>query len=309
MKLTIATRGSQLALWQAEYVRDSLKEIHNIDVEIKVFKTTGDKILDTPLAKIGGKGLFTKEIEEAMARGEAQIAVHSLKDFPITYPDEFVLSAITERADERDAFLSQKYKSIQDLPEGAVVGTTSLRRKMQLLIERSDLNIQSLRGNINSRIKKLKDGEFDAIILAKVGIDRLKLNSIVNYLYPIDKSISIPPMGQGALAIETIKDKRVIELVSALNSEKSFIESKIERDFVGYLNGGCQAPIGVNAQLSEDKKEIDIRAIIGYPNGEKFLKEELRVSKDEYREIGVLLAKEFIKQGATEILKEAEKLA
>lgn len=304
MKLAIATRGSKLALWQAEHVKKVLeKKNKDLEVEIKIYKTTGDKILDTPLAKIGGKGLFTKEIEEAMLRGEAQIAVHSLKDFPIDFPPEFKLSAISKREDVRDALLSEKYSHLEDLPTNAIVGTTSLRRKMQILSYRDDLIIKDLRGNINTRIQKLKDGEFDAIILATAGINRLGLNDIVKFITPIDTHVMIPPMGQASLAIETVNDEKVLKIVSTLNDENAFIETKIERDFIRVLNGGCQVPIGVNAKLSGN--EIKVRAIIGLPNGQKMIREEINATKKEYEDLGVKLANLMIKRGAKELLDEA----
>ncbi len=304
MKLAIATRGSKLALWQAQHIKDILEKSHkNLSVEIKIYKTTGDKILDTPLAKIGGKGLFTKEIEEAMLKGEAQIAVHSLKDFPIEFPKELRLSAITKREDVRDALLSEKYSHIDELPQGAIIGTTSLRRKMQLLSYRSDLIIKDLRGNVNSRIEKLKNGEFDAIILAKAGINRLELNNIVKFISPIEIEIMIPAMGQASLAIETIDNSEVLEIVSILNDESAFIETKIERDFIEVLNGGCQVPIGINAKLNKD--EIKIKAIIGLPNGQRMLKEELIAKKDEFETLGKKVANLMIQKGARELLQEA----
>jgi hydroxymethylbilane synthase len=304
MRLTIATRGSKLALWQANHIKELLEKAHkNLTIEIKIYKTTGDKILDTPLAKIGGKGLFTKEIEEAMLKGEAQIAVHSLKDFPLEFPKELKLSAITKREDVRDALLSEKYSHIDELPKGAIVGTTSLRRKMQLLSYRNDLIIKDLRGNVNTRIEKLKNGEFDAIVLAKAGINRLKLNEIVKFSFPIEIEIMIPAMGQASLAIETIDKKEIIDIVLVLNDETSFIETKIERDFIETLNGGCQVPIGINAKLNKD--EIKIKAIIGLPNGQRMLKEELNAKKDEFETLGKKVANLMIQKGARELLNEA----
>jgi len=305
-KLIIATRNSKLALWQSEHIKSILEKTHGIEVELKGFKTKGDKILDTPLAKIGGKGLFTKEIEEAMLRGEAHLAVHSLKDFPIEFPDELKLCAITKREDVRDSFLSDKYSSIDELPKGAIVGTTSLRRRMQLLLHRDDLVIKDLRGNINTRIQKLKDGEFDAIILAQAGINRLELGDIVSYIKPIDTKLMIPAMGQASLAVESIDDERVLKLLEVLHDEEAYIETKIERDFITALDGGCQVPIGIHAKL--DGENINISAILGYPNGEKLLKDEITCSKDEFDTIGTKLANEFIAKGAKEILKEAERL-
>ncbi len=307
MKVSIATRGSKLALWQAEHIKKRLEFYHkDLEVEIKIYKTTGDKILDTPLAKIGGKGLFTKEIEEAMLRGEAQIAVHSLKDFPIEFANNFLLSAITKREDRRDSLLSDKYSHIEDLPIGAVVGTTSLRRKMQILNYRKDLVIKNLRGNVNTRIQKLKDGEFDAIILAQAGINRLSLSKLVKFVSPIDTNIMIPPMGQASLGIEIIKDNKIEKLVSVLNDESSFIETKIERDFIEVLNGGCQVPIGVSAVLNGN--EIKVRAIVGMPDGSEMLREEINATKKEYETLGKKLANIMVKKGAKELLEKSLKM-
>ncbi|MDX1808275.1 MAG: hydroxymethylbilane synthase [Sulfurospirillaceae bacterium] len=307
-KLIIATRGSKLALWQAEHIKDVLEELHNgLEVDLKIMKTKGDKILDTPLAKIGGKGLFTKELEESMLRGEAHIAVHSLKDVPVVFPDGLKLAVITKRADVRDAMLSEKYATLDDLPKGAIIGTTSLRRRMQLLETRPDLKIKNLRGNVNTRIRKLKDGEFDAIILASAGIKRLGLENEVKYFYPIDQSIMIPASGQAALGIEIVDDPEIEKLVSVLNDPTAIIETEIEREFVRKLEGGCQVPIGINAHLNGDI--IDISCLIGMPDGTEILKEKIQISKDEYKGIGSVLAQKMIDSGARDILKKAEDMA
>jgi len=307
-KLIIATRKSQLALWQSEYVKKELNKFFpKLEIELKTFTTKGDKILDTPLAKIGGKGLFTKELEDAMLAGNAHIAVHSLKDVPTVFPNGLVLGAVTKRANPKDAFLSMKYESLDDLPEGAVVGTTSLRRRMQLLLYRNDLQIKSLRGNVNTRLKKLKDGEFDAIILATAGIKRLGFENEVKYFYPIPKKIMIPAMGQAALGIECINDPEVLKIVKVLNNKKSFIETKVERDFVDTLQGGCQVPIGINAKLKG--KKIKIRAIVGMPDASEVLKEKLVVSHKLYESAGVELARDMIQKGALELLQKASKKA
>lgn len=306
-RLIIATRGSKLALWQSEYIKARLEAHHNIEVELKIMMTKGDKILDTPLALIGGKGLFTKELQEAMLRGEAHLAVHSLKDVPTVFPKGLCLSAITKREDSRDAFLSDKYESIDALPKGAVVGTTSLRRRMQLLKYRSDLTIKDLRGNINTRMEKLKNGEFDAIILATAGIKRLGVGEEIRYIEPIAKDIMVPAMGQAALGIETIDDEKIKALVAVLNDEEALIETSIERGFVDRLNGGCQAPIGINAQLKGD--EIHVRTILGLPNGEETLSKSEHIAKDAYQSYAQSLYNEMIAQGARELLERAESMA
>lgn len=304
MRLVIGTRGSLLALWQAEYIRDEIKRL-NIDakVELRVIKTTGDKVLDTPLAKIGGKGLFTKEIEEAMLRREVDIAVHSLKDVPVEFLPSLGLSAITKRDDSRDAFLSEHHKSLDELPSGAVIGTTSLRRRMQILAYRGDLIIKNLRGNLQSRIEKLKQGEYDAIILAYAGIKRLGLQNVTKYVGPVSKDILIPPMGQAALGIECRIDSEAFKLTSALNDSDALIECGIEREFVRELDGGCQAPIGINAQI--EGEEILLRAIVGLPDGSRYIKKERRIKKGEHIGFGAKFAQEFKDEGASELIKEA----
>lgn len=303
MNIKIASRNSALALWQTYHIRDLL-EARGHSVEIITMKTKGDVILDTPLAKIGGKGLFTKELENAMLDGRADIAVHSLKDVPTTFPDGLKLACVCSREDINDAMLSMNFKSFDELPNGARVGTTSLRRRMQLLALRPDLEIISLRGNVNSRIAKLKDGEFDAIILAMAGINRLELHKEVNYVSVLN---TIAAMGQGALGIEAVDRADILEAIEFLNDEKSVIETTIERAFVHRLNGGCQAPIGVSARLDGDK--IFVRAILGTPDGKEILKDERVFNKAEYKEAGEILADEFINQGAKELLAKAEQIA
>lgn len=303
MNIKIASRNSALALWQTYHIRDLL-EARGHSVEIITMKTKGDVILDTPLAKIGGKGLFTKELENAMLDGRADIAVHSLKDVPTTFPDGLKLACVCSREDINDAMLSMNFKSFDELPNGARVGTTSLRRRMQLLALRPDLEIISLRGNVNSRIAKLKDGEFDAIILAMAGINRLDLSKEVNYVSVLN---TIAAMGQGALGIEAVDRIDILEAIEFLNDEKSVIETTIERAFVHRLNGGCQAPIGVSARLDGDK--ISVRAILGTPDGKEILKDERVFNKSEYKEAGEILANEFIAKGAKELLAKAEQIA
>lgn len=307
-KLIIATRGSKLALWQSEYVKACLMQAHpDLEVELSIMMTKGDKILDTALAKIGGKGLFTKELEEAMLRGEAHIAVHSLKDVPMEFPEGLKLSVITKREDVRDAMLSEKYASLEALPQGAVVGTTSLRRRMQLLKYRPDFIIKNLRGNVNTRIRKLKDGEFDAIILASAGINRLDLSSEVTYFAPISKEIMIPSSGQAALGIEIVDNEEIERIVSVLNDENAIIETTIERDFIRILEGGCQVPIGVNAQIQGE--EIIVKAILGLPDGSQMITQEILGKKEDYKLLGQQLAQKVIDEGAKELLKRAETIA
>lgn len=306
-KLRIATRGSALALWQSKYIQNLIENNTEVEVELQSMKTKGDVIFDTPLAKIGGKGLFTKELEESMLRGESDLAVHSLKDVPVVFPKGLILTAISEREDVRDSFVSEKFASFNELPKGAKVGTTSLRRKMQLLIKRPDLKIISLRGNINTRLRKLKENEFDAIILASAGLKRLNLMENIKYFVPFSLDEMIPAMGQGALGIECVDKSEVIEILKFINNENSVIATTIERDFVAKLNGGCQVPIGVNAEISGDI--IKVRAIVGLPDGSEFIKDKREISKADFKNFGTKLADEFISRGAIELLKRAEEMA
>jgi len=300
----IGTRGSLLALWQAEFIRDEIKNLNpNIGVELEIIKTTGDKILDTPLAKIGGKGLFTKEIEEAMLEDRVDIAVHSLKDVPVEFLPTLGLSAITKRDDSRDCLLSEKYKSLDELPSGAVVGTTSLRRRMQILSYRKDLNIKNLRGNLQSRIEKLKRGEYDMIVLAYAGIKRLNLYDVVRFVEPVSKEIIVPPMGQAALGIECKIDSKAYEFTKRLNHLDSVIECEIERSFVKELEGGCQAPIGINAEIKGE--DIVIRAIVGMPDGSENITHKETIKKSEHKDAGIRLAELFKERGANELIARA----
>ena len=307
-EIKIATRKSILALWQSEHIKARIEAQHKgVKVVLEGMKTKGDVILDTPLAKIGGKGLFTKELEDSMLKGETDIAVHSLKDVPVVFPEGLKLAAICSREDTRDAMISEKFAKFSDLPYGAKVGTTSLRRKMQLLIMRPDLEIISLRGNVQTRLRKLKEGEFDAIILAMAGINRLNLKAEVAHIYTFGFDEMIPAMGQGALGVEARDEKQILDEISFLNDENAVIETTIERDFVSVLEGGCQVPIGISARLKGD--EISIDAIVGLPDGSEYIKDSLKSSKDKFQSIGKELAHKFIEKGAKELLKRAEEMA
>jgi hydroxymethylbilane synthase len=307
-KLIIATRGSQLAMWQAEYVKSELqKRFPKMEIVFEIVTATGDKILDKPLALIGGKGLFTKEIEEIMLAGRAHLAVHSLKDVPTELPEGLKLAAITKRDDIRDVFLSHRYENIEALPQGAVVGTTSLRRQMQLKSIRPDLQIKNLRGNVNTRLRKLAEGEYDAIILAYVGMKRLGLLESVPYHDPISDDVMIPPSGQASLGIEIIDDPEVEAIAKTLNDPDSALAAKIERDFVARLEGSCQVPIAVNAKPSE--KSVLARAMVGLPDGTEILKEILEVPRSEAENVGIELADIMIENGAKELLARAEAMA
>ena len=308
-KLVIATRGSKLALWQSEHIKAVLEEQNpGLEVELKIVVTSGDKILDVPLAKIGGKGLFLKEIEETMLRGEAHLAVHSLKDVPTQMPEGLTLAAITEREDARDAMLSEKYPDIDALPEGAVVGTSSLRRRMQILALRPDLTIKDLRGNVDTRIRKLKEGEFDAIILASAGINRLELLDSVEYVFPIAVEEMIPAMGQGALGIEAVEDPEVLAIAKRLEDRPTRIETTIEREFVDTLQGGCQVPIGVKATVL-DNGHVRAQAILGLPDATEVLSEMVEIPENDIAGLGRKMAETFIEQGARELLAHAEEMA
>lgn len=309
-KLVIATRQSKLALWQSEYIKAELnKHYPDMQIELKTFSTKADKILDVPLAKIGGKGLFTKELEIALLNKEADIAVHSLKDVPVVFEDGFVLAALTKRFDPRDAFLSEKYESIEALPNGAVIGTTSLRRRMEIKMLRPDIELKDLRGNINTRIAKLKAGEYDAIILAATGVQKLQIEDEVNYFTPISTDLMIPSMGQATLGIETLDNKELVDLLSVLNDENAYIESTVERDFVRVLEGGCQVPIGSKATILEDGKNIKFQAIVGMPDASERIEEEVIEPIENYKELGKKIAQNFIEKGAKELLKRAEEIA
>jgi len=308
-KLVIATRRSKLALWQSEYIKDRLKEHYpDMEVELQEFVTKGDKILDVPLAKIGGKGLFTKELEVAMLNGDAHIAVHSLKDVPTQFEDGLELGAVTKRFDPRDALLSNKYSSFDELPQGAVIGTTSLRRRMAIKMLRPDIVLKDLRGNINTRIAKLNAGEYDAIILAATGVQKLGIENEVKHFNPISTDTMIPSMGQATLGIETTTDEEVKKIISVLNDEEAHIESTIERSFVDKLQGGCQVPIGIKATIM-DENSIRVQAIVGMPDGTESISDDITVSMEDFETAGINLASSFIDRGAKELLERAEKVA
>ncbi len=307
-KLIIATRGSKLALWQSKHIKARLEELRpGLEVELNIIVTSGDKIQDVALAKIGGKGLFLKELEEAMLRGEAHMAVHSLKDVPTVMPEGLPLAAITEREDVRDAMLSEKYASLNELPQGAVVGTSSLRRKMQLLLIRPDLVIKDLRGNVDTRIRKLKEGQFDAIILAAAGINRLGLLDSVAHVSPIIRLDMVPSMGQGALGLQTIENKEIFDLVHQLNHKETEMEVTVERDFVDILEGGCHVPIGVNAKVMGDGS-ILAQCTLGLPDASEIISERLIGKEEDFMQLGKDLAQTVIDKGARELLARADKM-
>ncbi|MBM0608885.1 hydroxymethylbilane synthase [Helicobacter pylori] len=302
-KLVIGSRGSELALWQANHIKERLKKECLIESEIQIVKTKGDKILDTPLNKIGGKGLFTKELEELLLKGTIDLAVHSLKDVPVVFEKGLDLACITKRADVRDTFLSVKFPDLMSLPEGAKVGTTSLRRSMQLKLKRQDLDTESLRGNVQTRLKKLECGEFDAIILAEAGLCRLNVQG-AKYRKAFSVKEMIPSMGQGALGVEMLKNHKHFITLQKLNDAKSAFCCHLEREFIKGLNGGCQIPIGVHASLMGDK--VKIQAVLGLPNGKEVITKEKQGDKTKAFDLVQELLEEFLQSGAKEILEKAQ---
>lgn len=300
--IRIATRKSPLALWQAEFVRDSLLR-RNPDLRIELVKMTtqGDKILDTPLAKVGGKGLFVKELEQGMLRGEADLAVHSMKDVPVELPAGLHLAAICEREDPRDAFVSNNYTEFAQLPHSARVGTSSLRRQSQIRASRPDLQIFDLRGNVNTRLAKLDAGDYDAIILAVAGLKRLGFEQRIRT--SIAPEISLPAIGQGAVGIECRSDDpRINGLLAALNHPATRICVEAERSMNLRLQGGCQVPIGGYAVLGNG--ELWLRGLVGSPDGARIVRGEVRGPGSKAAELGVALANDLLARGAGEILKE-----
>jgi hydroxymethylbilane synthase len=296
--LRLGTRKSKLALWQANFVKEKLEAL-GCKVEIVPITTTGDKILDAPLAKIGGKGLFVKEIENALLAGEIDLAVHSLKDVPITIPEGLTLSAITEREEPYDVLISRNGKKLEELPSGAVVGTSSLRRQVQIKRRRRDLKVEILRGNVDTRLKKLKEGLYDAIVLAYAGVKRMGLSGEISQVL----EDFIPAVGQGSLAIETrAEDERVINFVKVLNHQESWLRAVCERAFLRELQGGCQVPIGAYAWIEGDR--IKIKGFISDLEGERFLEGYEEGSLQEAEEVGKRLAQRLLKEGGEEILKE-----
>lgn len=353
-RISIGTRGSKLALWQAEWVKSELKRIYpDLKIELNKIKTTGDKILDVPLAQVGGKGLFVKEIEEALLRHEADIAVHSIKDVPTEFPDSLYLAVICKREDPRDALIiSQKSAGsrnqtnppsppfskegqggitksiIYNIPKGAKIGTSSLRRSCQLLNIRPDLKIEQLRGNLDTRLKKLDEGHFDAIILAAAGVKRLGLQSRITEILPFE--ISLPAIGQGAIGIECrIDDRSINNLIAPLNHPETSICVKAERAFLKQLEGGCQVPIAAYARIvSQDSpphpplakgghrggvndssvitptSKLIMDGLVGSLTGDRIIKGHIEGSPEHAESLGVTLAEDILSRGAKEILDE-----
>jgi hydroxymethylbilane synthase len=296
--LRVGSRGSQLALWQANHVAGLLRE-HGHEVTIEIIKTTGDKITDVALAKVGTKGMFTKEIEEALVDQRIDLAVHSLKDVPTTLDGKFTLAAIMEREDPRDVFVSKKYKSIGELPRGARVGTSSLRRVAQLKAQRPDLEVLPLRGNVDTRIRKMEEGEYSAIILAAAGVKRLgRMEWLREFL---DLRIMCPAAGQGALAIEVrAGDEATLKQLKFLNHEPSRRAVFCERAALNALGGGCQVPIGAYAR--EEDGTLVLQTVVARPDGSEILREEQ--SGDDPEKLGAGVGAALLAKGARKILEE-----
>lgn len=332
-KITIGTRGSKLALWQAEWVKSELQKLYpDLVIELNKIKTTGDKILDVPLAKIGGKGLFVKEIEEALLKHDADIAVHSMKDVPTEFPEHLHLSVICKREDPRDAFLSRVKKSkfqipkLKALPQGAILGTSSLRRSCQLLNIRPDIKIKQLRGNLDTRVRKLDEGLFEAIIVAAAGVKRLRLQKRITEILPVD--ISLPAIGQGAIGIECrVDDEFINNLIAPLNHPETSVCVKAERAFLKRLEGGCQVPIAAHARLEQQIKspkskvqsptsttrnlkskirnsKLLLDGLVGSISGDRLIKGHIEGSTDDAESLGIQLAEDVLSRGAKEILDE-----
>ncbi len=300
--IRIATRKSPLALWQAEHVKARLQQHHpELEVELVSMQTQGDRILDTPLSLVGGKGLFIKELEQALYEQQADIAVHSMKDVTIDMAEGLQLPVILKREDPHDVFISATHKRISDLPQGAVVGTSSLRRKCQLMAWRGDLNIKDRRGNVGTRLKKLDDGEYDAIILAAAGVMRLGLEDRISEV--ISTEIILPAIGQGAIGIQMrTEDNDVLEKIYSLNDETTQKQVETERVVSRRLFGGCQLPIAAYAEI--DKERINIYAMVGRVDGSEIIKDSVNGNLQQREALGLQLAETLLKNGADDILKE-----
>jgi hydroxymethylbilane synthase len=332
-KIVIGTRGSKLALYQAEFIRSELKRLYpDLEIELSKIKTTGDKILDVPLAKVGGKGLFVKEIEDALLKNEVDIAVHSMKDVPTEFPDGLHLAVICKREDPRDAFVSKirnskfEIRNFKALPSGAKVGTSSLRRSCQLLHIRPDLKILQLRGNLDTRIRKLDEGQFNAIILAAAGVKRLGLENRITEILPVN--ISLPAIGQGAIGVECrVNDEAVNNLIAPLNHPETSLCVRAERAFLKRLEGGCQVPIAAYARIVGQKSEVRSQklntnlppfnkggitnaeilimdGLVGSISGDRVIKGRIEGNPENTESLGITLAEDILSRGALEILNE-----
>ncbi|MFT6916261.1 MAG: hydroxymethylbilane synthase [Motiliproteus sp.] len=302
--IRIATRKSKLALWQAEFIKAELEAAHpGLTVELHGIVSKGDKILDVPLAKVGGKGLFVKELENSLLANETDIAVHSMKDVPMEFPPGLGLAIICERGAPTDAFVSNRYNSLEELPLGAIVGTSSLRRETQLRERRPDLKVNFLRGNVNTRLAKLDAGDYDAIILASAGLLRLDMAERIKTQIP--DTISLPAGGQGAVGVECrTDDQRVIDLLQPLHHQPTAYCVLAERAMNKYLEGGCQVPIASFATLNESGDQIYLRGLVGRPDGSRVLRAEIRGAVGDCEALGIQLAEDLLSQGAKEILQD-----
>ena len=300
--LVIGTRGSRLAIWQAEWVQSQLKALDpEIEITLRRIQTSGDKILDVPLAKIGGKGLFVKEIEEALIRGEIDLAVHSMKDVPSVLPDDLEIVCVPEREDPRDALVSWEGLPLEKLKKGARIGTSSLRRQAQLLYHRRDFHIQMLRGNLDTRLRKVREGAYDAVVLAAAGLRRMGWTEEVTEF--LSAHISLPAIGQGALGIEGRReDGMVKKLVAKLEHRQTRIGVNAERAFLARLEGGCQVPIAGHAVVQDDQLTLD--GLIASVDGQRYVRETLSGSTDDSERIGVELADRLLAAGGRPILQE-----
>ncbi len=301
-KFVIGSRGSELALWQTNHVKAALeKHFPAINLEVKIIKTTGDKLLDVALAKIGDKGLFTKQIETALLNGEIDLAVHSLKDLQTTQPEGLCIGAVSKREKPNDVLISRKYSSIDELPKNAKVATGSLRRKSQILHYRNDLEIFEIRGNVPTRLEKFAESDLDAMILAYAGVHRLELDEHIAEIIPFN--IMLPAVGQGAMAIEIREDDTELKkFLKILNDEKTHICITAERAFLRTLEGGCQVPIGANAVIEDDT--IQLEGMVGNLNGNVNLREKISGAKSQAANLGIKLAQSLIEKGANEILEQ-----
>ena len=300
--IRIATRKSPLALWQAEHVRDRLLALHpGMQVELLKMSTQGDRILDSPLAKIGGKGLFVKELEQGMLDGRADLAVHSMKDVPSELPDGLCLGAILDREDPRDAFVSAQYSGVDDLPEGARVGTSSLRRQCQLRARRPDLQILDLRGNVGTRLGKLDAGDYDAIVLACAGLKRLGLSERITHALTPEEML--PAIAQGVIGIECrADDTRVRGLIEPLNHAETAQRTAAERAMNATLAGGCQAPVAGYSLLNAGV--LELRGLVGQPDGSQIIRGDVRGAAEQAEALGKQLADDLLARGADTILAE-----
>jgi len=299
--LRIATRKSPLALWQAEHVAARLRDAHpGLVVELVPMTTRGDRILDVPLAKVGGKGLFVKELEQGLLEGRADLAVHSMKDVPVEVPEGLHLPVVLVREDPRDAFVSLRYPRLDALPQAAVVGTSSLRRQVQLLERRPDLRIEGLRGNVGTRLEKLDRGQYDAIVLASAGLKRLGAAERIREHLAAD--VLLPAIGQGAIGIECRRDDpRVEGLVAVLDDPATHSRVRAERALNARLAGGCQVPIAGHAELNEGR--IRLRGLVGRPDGTQVVRGEVSGPAEAARDLGEALAQDLLARGAAEILR------